>query len=352
MLTVNGATGDYKNIWFTTKEYPALFVLDREKNETKLVKILDRDYTGEDNMYGAVRKCNNKIYIAPLCGDKVFIYNITNDTLSEYLLFNSDYKGKFKFRSSICKNNHIYFIGCSLAAVLEIDTETDEINFIPFFGKELVFSNENNVIATTNNNIIYWAGAPSGEIIEFNIDKKTIKSVDKYECTNCIGICNLKSKALFISSDKGEIVEKNNINRENTILQLPKSFKPKYRNYSAVICDNNDVWLIPFKSNMIMKYEAQYSKIRCIKEYLNNGNIVYINAGEYEEGYIWGFNTMDGSLDIINTDSEMIDSYHIGDIENIEELSDWYIKNAKIVKENKGLDIDLKRYIYNLVGKG
>lgn len=349
MLTINGVTGDQDYIWFTTKEYPALFELNKRTRRTRVIRLLDENHPDAESLYGVLKKYEDKIYIAPMCGNAIFIYDIKADNLSVHKLFDDDCNRKFKFRSVLCRDGHIYFIGCTLAAIVEIDSKTGSLHCIPFFEGNLVYCNENNVIATTNDNVLYWAGTTSGRMVKFNFDTKLIEILNVPEKMSCIGVCKVNSRLLFLSNDRGKILERNMVDGQMRDLVLPNGFISKYRNYCTVLAVGDDVWFVPFKSNMLMRYEVNSAKIKCVREFRNEGEIIYIYGGEYGEGFIWGFDNRSETLDIINTSTEAMEQYKIGRIDGIEILDNWYIKNAKTLCESSTSGVNLRNFINNLL---
>lgn len=350
MLTINSITGDENKIWFTTSEYPALFEYDKGKKETKLLSKIEEVHASKDNLYGVIKKKNNRIYIAPINGTYVAIFDIESNRLDKYRIecgFNgvdNKFRNVFVFKDNIC------FVGCKIPVLMMVNIDNNSINYIYLNDNINNYLSENNVIAYTDNEKLYWGGFKGCKVAVVNLNDKSVE----FQCSeDFVGYSDIVSCSsdLFLISEIDKSIKSIDILSKKVTNLIPGSeFCPCYRNFSSVIVHNNKLWFIPFESNLLMYFNVKINEFVTIRKYTFDREINYRYSGEYDTKHIWGFCDRSQKIEIINTETDEISEMEIVESDKLIEIQCEIIKSKKNVLEGK-YNIGLNTYLLSLSGE-
>lgn len=299
VLTVNSITGDDEKYWFTVKEFAALFEYDCRNEKARVVALLDHD-AYEFSQYGVIKKVGRKIYIAPVKANNFCIYDIDSNSLK--VMHNAwlEEDSSFKFRNVMLSGGKLFFTGGTLETILIVDCASDSMEFIKLSEKKSDGGAQCYFAAADDNSIL--ANTKDGKyIVEYDIKNNIKNSCKNPLGKNITGICRTDDKTFFFQPG-GKIVYTEAGKGKLKSLELPKEFSKYLRSYAAGIYMGGRIWIIPFRSNMIMTYKEDEGAV-CYKKYDNEKRIVYLYGGQLDEKNIWASNFLEHCVDIIDTDT-------------------------------------------------
>lgn len=345
MLSINSITGDDEKYWFTVKEFAALFEYNCKNETARVVTLLDQDVY-RNNQYGIIKKVGRKIYIAPITAKRFCVYDIDNGELTIISDSKIEKDSPFKFRNVMIRQGKLFFWGGTLEVILIVDCSTDSLNVISLLNEKISddvkAAQGQCYFATTSDNTVSINIKKSKYIVKYDVDSN-LKVIDKNPlCSSISGLCRAGGQTFFFQEGGGIYCEVNESKLDS--IALPVDFQGHPRSYIAGFYMNDKIWILPFKSNMIMTYRKGDRESVCCKKYDNKNEIIYQYGGQLDNKNIWAFNAFEDCLDIIDTCAEKIKKIQISSIDDMEIIFSKKIGRDVILHENSDT-FTLERFI-------
>ena len=276
--------------WFIDKEnntawMSGLYVNGLFKMDLKSGKI---DYVGQfpwykkdtTSLYSKVYKYDNKIICLPNTAEGIAIYDITK---SEFFKIDIDSSKceENSFISIAAYKNYVFLIGRSKPVILRINMDTYEVMYIndlikiskksiidsfsPCFEKDLCVIQDNFYIPFSN----------SGLLLNFNMKELNYVLYDLGKDRTFNSICFDGKSNLWIAPRKAGAIVRFNIETEaiEEYTDYPVDFDSCDITFSGIEYSDGFIYLIPSKSNMLLKLNENDGSMKCIKYFDKVGKL-------------------------------------------------------------------------------
>lgn len=343
-MVINSLICEKNEIWLTSSEYPILICGDIYTKKMKVHSFLDCESKDALTYYGVSTKAHDKIYIAPLNGNHLCIYNIKTKELKKIELNEKYKKYPFKYRQVVCYEKDIYFVGCTIPNILKVDTATDCVYEIELY--EIDPTEEEiwqRFFAKTHDNKLLLSDSNTGEIIEFDLVSNQMR---KYNFTNRVfdGTCVVGNKLYGFILDENYFYEYDLGNCKEKRIKFPEDFCVGKRSFGNVEIFDKDLVMIPFHANVLFRYDTVSGSFKYLKKW-ENSETKYLFSGKFCEDKIWGFLKEKQSVELIDIHSGESQLSFYDEVEGVEKARDIYIRNSSIMVENNIDGIGLKDLI-------
>ncbi|WP_207641309.1 YncE family protein [Lacrimispora aerotolerans] len=142
-------------IWGAANDFNALVKIDKETNSMEMIERFPEEDALSVRLFGDVAYTNGKLIFAPMSANNIVIYEIENKKfrlvpIDEKIVTGSrSYDKEHKFCRVIVRGEEAYIIGCSFPAILKMNINNYEVNYITDWVNVL-----NNLIS--DKNIVYF----------------------------------------------------------------------------------------------------------------------------------------------------------------------------------------------------
>ncbi len=268
-IAVNG-----DDAWVCGVFYSALFHIDLRTLEISFLTILPARNIFGFNCYERLAYWNGKLIIAPNNSERILIYSIKENKISEIALpLELDIRQGQLFKSIFLYNNYAYMFPGLSQMVVKLDLFTNNIDCISI-DLNVKQLNENNiggiqfyegVLAQKEKGVVYFPCLNTGFIMRFdmNCDGYSIYSIDGAKnivSVNCTGedfiISESNSTKMYIWDGLNK-VEDFIIRKENYVSNTGMRKIFKYSNF---------IYFIPIMGNMILKMDCKNNSVSCFKQ--------------------------------------------------------------------------------------
>lgn len=258
--------GDF--FWAAAENYNAIYKVKKEDLSLEYIcTVPEEEELGIELYASGVIKANNKIYLVPGSAKKIAIYDILNNSF-KYITtdeMQDDAYPKFGVSSLIHQNIFLLPLEMQASYIIKINTETDTIEKIPF---------SINCDKTESRIDIFFFGCTVSEHIWFGTGQKQMIGRFKTE-SNEITYIRMNTTSSYVYSmfeQEGIIymltlaneVVSYNIETGNEKKLWCEDVKEETR-YSRILWFENNLWLLPFSSDYIVKIKApDYNEVEYI----------------------------------------------------------------------------------------
>ena len=344
--------------WFCDIYLNAIFHIDLKTHEIRLEKIIPVKDSRLNNQYANIVYYSEKLYISPRTARDILIYDIHSKELDriqlDTKLIGADANNLFS--SSFLYKNYVYFIPGRYPAIVRLNTENMQMEYITGWYKEIkpyldgsnrVIFNKGYQIEDNKLYLPFWQG---NVIYRMDLDSLTGKVIR----LNCSGIqcaaVNADKEDMFITTnDKCRIIRYNN-DRYHIYDNMPDEFSAG-SGFSLSIPYLNYLIMFPIFGNMILKFDKRTGDIKkymgiitdyadCVKKQFPQN--VYLCMKKISMTKVLLYCVHSGNIEIIDLehDTGTVFPTVIGNAADIQMLIRYDLSLIRIIRDDE-YDIDV-----------
>lgn len=337
--------------WFVAGNINALFCVDMERNDYRIISLLPDYFKYGFRMNSNCIKYDGVVFCLPDKGDCIWCYDLSKDNFTEIKVENPNHIDIMIGDFWKC-GNEIWAVSVGLKQIIEIDIKKKKIvNYytIPN-GKEVEIAN-----SAKEGNYIYIVSATKNIIYEFNIKTRKIEVneiVDINDRLRTISICDgifwlsgYKRKIYLWDKKKNktEILDKfpqnfglYNFDNEQVLLDCERLEYPVF-SFLESISVGNYIWFIPFQTNQILYVDKDTYGIKAFQIEEENESVESIRNREMDCKYVLQYIYEERYIGLYSFKNEMV--FEI-DVETLE------LKKRIIMMEDDNLEEKLSKRIW------
>ena len=348
-------------IWFFASEFNGLFSYDLINNQLDEHGKVPWEAFDGVNLFGSMQYVKDEIYLFPLLGTKIAIYNITKHQFDGLELdYELTYDEKGVMLATSVVDNYIYAFCLFKPTIICIETEYkrvsylhnwyNEINEEPFdekeifFRKQLCLYNKKIWIPFCNINAILELDCITQKIKVHNLGKKK---------QGYSGICYIDGKFYCAPRVRGgELISWDF--KTNNCQVLSKEVGMSNKMYAAILAGDNEVMLYPATNMKCCLSGKKGTIIKGNYSYLyENDYIVILQEKESKEFHIW--NKENKKLTIYKIEIPIESTSFVQELKEktvhetswkgISELNKYIIENENVIDRTKASTIGEKIYL-------
>lgn len=288
-------------VWFVSSYGSYLMRLDLETEGTLCKAVLPERKASAST--SALQRIGEYIITAPLNGNYFYAFHIcTGELICIYE--EKEYSCLKKYFASFKVNEKAYFIGAKTRKIISVWIEDGkpvcreiEINVEYLLDKDTDMALQSAVTGSkayisingTSDIFVLDTLTNTCELVELSKRKKFNMAVSDGD-------------DVWLISEQLNAVYKldTRTNRTALFCKLPEEeILEKRRRFSSAVCCNGSMWIFPFYSGMLIKINLESGETACIRQY-EREDVKYLNAGALDDTHVWGYNSIDNTVDIIN----------------------------------------------------
>lgn len=338
-----------EGVWFVSGVGSYLIRLNLEKNETLCEAVLpERNISTSTS---SLQKIEEYIITAPANGNHFYAFHIPTSELA-CIYEERECSGLKKYFSSFKVNERAYFVGAKARKIISVKVEDGKpvcreikMNVEHLLDKDIDMALQAAVIGSKA--YISINGTNSIFILDTLTDNCELVGISERKTFN---LAVSDGVEVYLISEQSNAVYKldTKTNRTALLCQLPDNeILEKKRRFAGAICCCGSMWIYPFYAGMLIKLNLKNGEMECIRQYENADVIKYLNAGAFDNNHVWGYNSIDNTVDIIycvdgsvQSIKPKIPSNYLSYIDSIDEEG-----NSRVFEEN---EIGLERFLYYL----
>lgn len=296
-LQFSDAASDGEYLWTVAENFNAIYKIRKSDFTTEFVcQVPDEDELGVELYASGVVKCGRKLYLIPGTAKKIAIYHM-DDSKYTYLSTEEMQGDHYpKFGVVIQRENYIYLFPQSLPVlyILKIDVQTDTMERIEFAMDFDIPRDRNDVsfFGCSAGEDIWFGVAYPGIIGKFNYATNSVSFIELTTTDSYIYQIAEHGGILYLLTLQNEVIAYDPKNeKEYTVW---KDDSEELEQYSRIIYLENTLWLFPFKSNHIVRLNADKKEMA---EYIEipDSVIAWKKWGVYGRKY-YGYHAEDNML--------------------------------------------------------
>ena len=262
--------------YFTGGEVNALFECDTVNQTSKIIANIPNSDFFAGRQYRASCKLDDKIFLLPIYGDRIYVYHLEDGKFTSILLGENCINPRIMLVHIY--DGIIYAISNEYKTIISINPEAEEVIFVLD-----VEGTENNsafvgIYAETCN--IYMVSVGSNKIINYNLQKKNFEYIELPG--KSIRSCLINQGDIWLLDSLKRVIRCKANTGENIIIDDFKSdisniygekSEDKFPWFIRLVDSADYIWCIPYKADNII----------CINKKTNKANVFQIENEEEDE---------------------------------------------------------------------
>lgn len=227
-VSVIDAVVDNDIVWFIPYSLNGLFYLNLKDREVKLIGRISDEAYWKKRLYESMKLIGNKIYFIPFYATSIIVFNISNRVFKSMTL---DKKktgcriGQALYGGCEIYGKYLYVIPIFSKAIVRIDTENDEVEYIIGWAEEV-------------------------EKLRFNCDAYFKRQIVLLNDKLMLPFCNANA-VMELDCKTGKYI----------IYQLGE----ESRGYSGICFDGENLWLSPREDGDLVQWDLKKNQVKMIK---------------------------------------------------------------------------------------
>ena len=295
--------------WFDDN---AICFLPEDSKEVQFLGFFDKAFSNR-RMYKTIQACGDKIIFAPSLANDIAIYDI-NSRKTELIALKELDSSKpkyFKFWTSLCYGDFVFFIGHYYPAIIALNIYTNELHYISEWVEELETNHKNieNEPYLTEGVIIddyaYLPFCCSNALLKFNLSNFSWEIIElDVECGGFNGLNKCDDTLYLITRNTNELVRWNYINNSIKKIKVCSDiYTDNYVGFHKPLIFNDYIYLLPIKAKHFYKIDLNLMSTSTIAEleyildipkqdfstcydvvinpYINNDKLCFITGSDY-----------------------------------------------------------------------
>lgn len=314
ILRTENALSYRQKLWFVEYECNELYYYDILTKEVNYVcKIIDEpEY--RYRAIGTIVANENKLYLIPFSGKKLYEVDIDSYELRGIDLRESkncavtNYNENAKFLSAHVSKDCIYMVGASYPGIVEYNCKTQEMICYDEWISELIQRKRFQDDAFFRKSIlvgqkIYAPSCMSNVVWEFDIETK---ETHFYEVGSAIcsysSICQVDNVFWLSPRRNGPFVKWDYENRQwEEYTNFPPNYVPCEGSFADIIYWNNAIYAIPINAGMLIRIDKQNGIMAECKRSQKKGTSMHICV---DDDVMYCFEIASGELSVVDLGGE------------------------------------------------
>ena len=251
---------DGNDIWFIHGKINILMRYDLNEKQTYLISSVPGEKTFYEFLYSGIYKWNDKLYLIPSNAREIAIFNIVEQKFRMISLNHIEaYVSGGLFCKIYSKGKYLFCIPCVYNAILKIDMETEEIQYIYMPDEEIGYIND----TTKVDNLVLGIYTNTNRAMFFDLYSETVM-------IKCIG--SPKREFLNINNIDGDLFAFDNATK--SIIKLCNG--AFYNEISFLKMDCNGVKIATISKNQMIIDPVDSSQIWTVD--IKDGSLFKISS--------------------------------------------------------------------------
>lgn len=239
-----------ERIYFVSSDMNLVFSINMESDNLDIIGTIPSRSFVENELFGAISILKNKIVLAPYQEPDIWVYDLKNGNWTLVPKKYIQHMGTGGVLQIVNYGQLVFLIGASYPAIIKLDTETLEVQYIekPFIDKQEKVKKVNDAFFRSHfvvkNEWLYLASCIDNTVLKFNLqtDDYSWVSIGNYNY-RFSGIAT-DGKNFWLSPRTNETIIKWDGMEKIKEIQLPDIYKEKF-NYFLGICYDGKKILLP-----------------------------------------------------------------------------------------------------------
>ena len=264
--------------WFVDGQRDRLCYVDLKLNKYEYITDIPNTELNKHRLNSMCLKIENEIYLMPIYGRKIWIYNLDNSQFEQIVINNPD-NVCLKIYNFWIYGDKIYALSIGLQKIIEVDIRRKVIsNYFMLHGlDELDIENETGIRVGED---IYYASSETNCIYQFNLESKQITTYVVPMVEGGFYTISYDGRLFWLSGCCKEIYI---WDKENNSTKVSNDFPQNFGIYdfrgnsedildcTAVIYDDNTfvrsmqvgnyIWFIPWRTNKVIYVDTETYQI-------------------------------------------------------------------------------------------
>ncbi|MPM42951.1 hypothetical protein SDC9_89623 [bioreactor metagenome] len=259
--------------WFTSAENNALFQMDKSSGAVRYKGSFPNEKVDAWLQYGAIAKCNGRLYFSPRSAEALGEYDIEKKTFRRIPFPPPSVRSQVRYNPACSFNAvashgaYVFFIGASYPAIVRYDTATQETRYFSdwvapvdklinnteynYFARMSVTHDSRHIIAACSNaNAVVVLDMETGASVVHEVGTRRCQySSIAYDGENYWLAPILDGPIVKWNMNSGEFWE---------LDAFPKEFDrgiAGWASFFAIRCVERALWLFPCTANMVLKID-------------------------------------------------------------------------------------------------
>ncbi len=237
------------------------FSLDLATGGFTLTSIVPAELYREPQLFVTSVVYNDTLWFIPARAAKAMSYHYRTGEIEEYALPTVDNCRRMPFTKAVQNNEHLWMLSDRSNTVVRLDLETGEMSEREIstsdFKNGHQFSGFTDGVIHNNDLWVALSNSPAVVRIDPASYESTLYELDFLPTPMCGIVSDGLSLWLFLDTDP-YVVQWNPYTNETWLHdKFPEGFNGGTQPFSGALFDGNDIWLIPYDANMIVKVSAE-----------------------------------------------------------------------------------------------
>lgn len=336
-IVVSDAIRIDDKIWFMSDTYNGLFCMDIASEKIELMETFPNELYTQRFLYSYMERVGDKIYFAPYFAREVAVYDTKKHSFEKIKIDEEMLQrklGEELFIGIQKYNNFLFFIPACSKAIIRLNLENHEIQYITEWSEKIVNHDYNSLFFwaqwVLRGNKLFLPVYDVNAILEFDCDSLSynIRTLDVDEI-GFSGICDDGEYMWLYTRKAGNLLGWNPENNEITRVDIyDEGVKTAWDGVARIISYNNRIMMFGvFASQRKMNEKVNLAVI----------NKVGYTFAKEEEDYIIFCERDTSMLSIIDKKSEAVCTMEIS--------TEDRIINIKKILEEEGMLMEKKEFV-------
>lgn len=343
-IITEDCVGKGDTVWFTARDYNALYSLDVQKGKVKKCGEFPLEKYGQFRLFYSMQLVSEKIYFAPAFAKNIAVYDIAKDRFEQIVLA-EHVRAKGEVQMFLVTQQYkefVFMLPAQARCIIKINTLTGDVEYITDWldmYKDTVFHNEKDVLfghqSVLINNKLYCPFYCSNNLLELDCDTLKVNVYKLGEVNNGYNSACFDGKYIWMVSNSSDcIVKWNTMTRSVDEIIHKTDDNLKRNNPCAGVAWFRDKMLFASSWGDLIKYQG-----KCAIDIMD-GSFIFMKDDKQK---IYYYETGDCILGIVDKNNRKESKYTLA-VESKEINGKKLFENTLV--ENTGLDINyLLQYI-------
>lgn len=259
-----------KNIYFFSMDFNGLYCLHMPQREVEFLGSVPGEEFRQRHLYGPIIEIDGKLYMPPLRGKGIVIYDISRKQFEKIALKYGDMEMNSKFFKVLCDDKKIFFIPCRYHYLVVLDITNNQVMYLDEWYHLLNMPEQHNEILVRNgafirNNVLYMASFFDNTLIEIstkNYKTKAIKIGENKDGFVDMCLDETHEYIWFLKKNTATIFKWNMETLKNEIFEIKSSCFQQIGRYPFinVICAKDKIYLVAYQCNTSFMLDKNENK--------------------------------------------------------------------------------------------
>ena len=339
------------DIYFFALNYNGLYKMSILDRQLEFLGAAPEEEYYRRHLYGAITECNGKLYMPPMNGEEIAIYDLNTNLFEKIKLRYSAEGVTSKFYGALTYNGKVFLIPARYSYLVVIDSVTGNVEYVDEWIKLLDVPTDYTELYVKNgyfirNNKLYLASMVDNSLIKISMDTYDAEIVSiEGGADGFMDMCEDTDGEYiwFIQRTKPDIIKWNELTGESQKFScFPDGFVNNGFPFINIFCNDEMVCAVAYQTNMSIEINKSTGEM---KEALWDVNPEETDLNAWNAKHYFAKKKKDGNWVLANLDDN---SFYITDGKQLIEkfyLTDEYARERIVFIKEK---VQREREYYNL----